>query len=325
MQSVNQFQAPNSPVDAIMKALAVAKDIYGIKGAAQAHEKIAQEMGIQKQQADYQKAMQTAGTTESQQYTGPLGQLLGQDLSNMSGSLAEKYAPIAAEVAKNKQALGFEKFKMSRLSPDQIKDYSEGSDIVNRLQDLKNAYQNNTDVQGPVAGPTNTLQGVKYAAALASKIPVLNSLIPSSMQSDENKIQRADALRSASAADQVSIAKYLMGQGYKPGAEKVYEKMFPSNNEHPEENANRIQNLIGLVSQKQNQQRAALQSQGYNVDQLPSSSGGQSALASVLAGPKGKKPTNEGTAFAGEAGPHGSTVMQNGHTYTWNPKTKQYE
>lgn len=170
-----------------------------------------------------------------------------------------------------------------------------------QLQDLDKLFNSASDITGPWNG---------RVSGLAAKYQI----------GDMGK--RAAALNTAADATAQAIGTYLeRGKLTDADFEHKYKPMMPRGNDSPEVRSNKVGYLNQLIKQRQEEDQKALTAAGYDAGGIPK----VKAYGKVDVGNK-KIKKKEGVANASDVvPPHGNTITQNGHTYTWNPSTGKYE
>ena len=178
-----------------------------------------------------------------------------------------------------------------KLAPDKVLQVQQGAQIPKMLQDVRATLESNKKLFGPAMGR-------------------LGSMNPYDTTSQTVNAQMSTAAQ--------SIGRYMEGGVLRKEDEEKYRKMLPTLTDTPEVAANKLDLVEKMLSDKQNADVGALKSQGYDTQ-------GFSQL------PEGKLPkglVKQGLTKKASSAPapeKAKTVIQNGHTYTLNPKTGEYE
>lgn len=157
---------------------------------------------------------------------------------------------------------------------------------VAALNDVSDLFKQNSSIVGPGQGLVSGIAGSLQAGDTGKRAAILNSQLQ----------QRAQI-----------IGKYLESGKLAEGDIKRYLKMLPNLRDAPEVAQGKINSLNRLIAQKQQADLSNFSNAGYdtsNIRNIPISDFSSSKASSQ------NKPT---------------TVIQNGHTYTLNPQTGNYE
>lgn len=179
-----------------------------------------------------------------------------------------------------------------KLPPDKVLQVQQGAQIPKMLQDVRSTLESNKKLFGPGVGRIG------------------------SMNPYDTQAQTVDAqMRAASQ----SIGRYMEGGVLRKEDEEKYRKMLPTLTDTPDVAANKLSLVEKMLSDKQNSDVTALKDQGYDTQGFTRLPEGRLPKGLVKKGLTAKP--GEATAPVEKA----KTVMQNGHTYTLNPKTGEYE
>lgn len=213
-------------------------------------------------------------------------------LLDMINNRVKEQSSLKVAMAKSRD----EKKTAQRLPAEKITSVSEGKSIASMLNDINGTIEDNDDQFGPVMGRAY------------------------SMSPYNEKSNTIDAqLRTAAKV----MGRYLENGKLTDNDEIKYKKMLPEISDTREVALNKLKMAQRLVKRKYLSEIKALSDSGYDTSGLDSDIGEVPDLPSVLMA--GNKKTAEGQAIAAEPGPYGVSVVQNGVTFNWNPKTKRYE
>lgn len=189
--------------------------------------------------------------------------------------------------------------KVKQLPSDKVLLVNQGNLIPNQLKDIEETIVNNQSSFGPIAGR-------------------LSALNPYNEKSGAIDAQMRVAAQ--------SFGRYMEGGVLRKEDEDKYRKMFPQLGDTPEMAKNKLAIVNRLLVEKQRSDVDALGSSGYDVSGVRRELQ-NSELPKILGGKKSEGLIPEAKADSGKQsmGKHGPTVMQNGHTYNWNPSTGKYE
>lgn len=171
---------------------------------------------------------------------------------------------------------------------------------VKQLDDYMNSLAQAEDITGPFMGRVSGLMAKaqlgdtgQRAASLDAMQRQLGQVIGTYLE--KGKLTDAD------------VPKYI--------------RMLPAMTDSPQVRRAKTESLKRLIATRQADERNTLGAAGYDVEKIPASVGPE--LPSMAAKSKGFLGGEQGTATAGASKP--KTVRQNGHTFTLNPQTGEYE
>jgi hypothetical protein len=181
-----------------------------------------------------------------------------------------------------------------RLPADKVLAVSEGQRLPQMLDDIRGTLKANKGAFGPIRGGL------------------------SSMNPYNEQAQTIDAQMRTAAQ---SFGRLMEGGVLRKEDEEKYRKMFPQLKDDPAVAENKLALVDRMLKQKQQADVSALAGSGYDTGAF-----GQGGAMPDLPGVLRSGARKEGVAVAGDRpGAKPTTVIQNGHTYTLNPKTGNYE
>lgn len=286
--AINQPVQQKSPLEAIANAVQIVNSIHGMKVSDEAIRKAQQDAKVQEEELTLKKNKDVREEQEESRKK--------KDYDQFGGGLDNAVKKMTLQKLQNEISSG------KRLPADKVLSVNEGNVIPRTLEDIRESIVQNKGVFGPIGG------------RLASMNPYS---------------ERAQTLESQFRSASQQFGRYMEGGVLRKEDEEKYRRMFPQLKDTPEVAANKLSIVDRLLKQKQASDVEQLTSAGYNVGGLNQEQPQIPEIPGAIR-PEGTsgglaERISEKKAVAAGIGPHGASVTQGGHTYTWNPKSKRYE
>lgn len=290
------------PLDKIIKGLSIASTVYGFKEAGDKAEALKNQKASELEQRNLNNQRY-----ETEYADKKSRQAVDDERWQKSHDLEKYKVGISAMDRQHEKLKKEEEVKAGKTLPaSEAVALGDINASFQALADAQKAFEANPTITGPIQGKVS-----KFASMFE-------------LGDTGKEAKSFDAQLKANA--QV-IGKALEGGKLTNEDLERYKDMLPNLGDSKDAATKKVAILQSMLAQRQGAQSSALQQAGYNTGNIKLSSapqnpnfGSNQGLADKIAGGNMNQVVN-----AVKGAPQPQTIVQNGHTYTLNPKTGKYE